>query len=132
MPNTSRNFPVRGGIMHRLGGGVVAAARLCVIAPFGSVLVYMLLYAVSPSSFTTAWMWLQRAVVAAGILGLLYIFVKYPWHANRPPMLTHALAVSFILVVPATVTGFWPAAACAIVTPLLVAGFFIAERYRRA
>ncbi|MGP3951662.1 hypothetical protein [Streptomyces sp. 7N604] len=119
-------------VVNRLGGGVVAAARLCVIVPAVFIIVYFLLAIVSPRSLVPVWVWLERAVVSAGILGVLWIFVQHPWHGRRPEGLTHALAVSFLLVLPAVVTGFWPGVVGAFITPLLVAGFAIVERNRSA
>ncbi|MFE6481919.1 hypothetical protein ACFVGN_03095 [Streptomyces sp. NPDC057757] len=116
----------------RLGSGVVAAARLCVIVPSVFVVVYFLLAIATPRSFVPVWVWTERAVVLAGILGVLWIFTRHPWHSLRPAGLTHALAVSCVLVLPAVVTGFWPAVFGAFVTPLLVAGSAITERLRRA
>ncbi|MFJ2832678.1 hypothetical protein ACIPC1_34870 [Streptomyces sp. NPDC087263] len=119
-------------VVTRLGGGVVAAARLCVIAPQVFIVVYFLLAIVTPHSLVPVWVWTERAVVSAGILGVLWIFTRYPWHSRRPAGLTHALAVSCLLVLPAVVTGFWPAVSGAFVTPLMVAGSSIAERLRSA
>lgn len=119
-------------MVTRLGGGVVAAARLCVIVPAVFIVVYFLLAMATPRSIVPVWVWTERAVVSAGILGVLWIFARYPWHSRRPAGLTHALAVSCLLFLPAVVTGFWPAVFGAFVTPLLVAGFAITERFRGA
>ncbi|GGX86881.1 hypothetical protein [Streptomyces fructofermentans] len=119
-------------VVTRLGGGVVAAARLCVIVPAVFIVVYFLLVAVSPRSFVPVWLWTERAVVSAGILGVLWIFARHPWHSRRPEGLTHALLVSCTLLLPALVTAFWPGVVGALVTPLLVAGSAAAERFRRA
>ncbi|MFD3925945.1 hypothetical protein [Streptomyces sp. NPDC058614] len=127
-PNTLADSPV----VTRLGGGVVATARLCVIVPAVFIVVYILLTMVTPRSFAPVWVWTERTVVSAGILGVLWIFTRYPWHSRRPAGLTHALAVSCLLVLPAVVTGFWPAVFGAFVTPLLVAGSAITERLRSA
>src|ERR671930_72446 len=90
-------------VVSRLGRGVVAAARLCVIVPTVFIVVYVLLAIVTPRSFVPVWVWTERAVVSAGVLGLLWIFTRYPWHSHRPAGLTHALAVSCVLVLPAVV-----------------------------
>ncbi|WP_371546959.1 hypothetical protein OG266_18400 [Streptomyces sp. NBC_00554] len=119
-------------VVARLGGGVVAAARLCVIVPAVFIVVYFLLAIVTPRSFVPVWVWTERAVVSAGILGVLWIFTRHPWHSRRPAGLTHDLAVSCLLVLPAVVTGFWPAVFGAFVTPLMVAGSAITERFRSA
>ncbi|WP_434594708.1 hypothetical protein [Streptomyces sp. A5-4] len=116
--------------MARLGGGIVAKARLCVIVPAVSIIVYILLTLLLPRSLVPAWVWLERGVVSAGILGVLWIFIKHPWHSPRPAGLTHALAVSFTLVLPAVVTSFWPGMIGAFITPLLVAGSAVLERFR--
>ncbi|MBT2399779.1 hypothetical protein [Streptomyces sp. ISL-100] len=96
------------------------------------IIVYFLLAALSPRSLVDTWTWLERGVTSAGILGALWIFVKYPLHSRRPEGLTHALSVSFLLVLPAVVTGFWPGIIGAFVTPLLVAGSAVTERLRGA
>lgn len=125
-------------MVTRLGGGVVAAARLCVIVPAVFIVVYFLLAMVTPRSIVPVWVWVwvwvwtERAVVSAGILGVLWIFTRYPWHSRRPAGLTHALSVSCLLVLPAVVTGFWPAVFGAFFTPLMVAGSAITERFRGA
>ncbi|WP_326721316.1 hypothetical protein OHT59_19630 [Streptomyces sp. NBC_00243] len=119
-------------VVTRLGGGVVAAARLCVIVPAVYIVAYFLLAIVTPRSFVPVWVWTERAVVSAGILGVLWIFTRHPWHSRRPTGLTHALAVSCLLVLPAVVTGFWPAVFGAFVTPLLVAGSAITGKLRSA
>ncbi|MDQ0776580.1 ABC-type multidrug transport system permease subunit [Streptomyces aurantiacus] len=128
-PNQS---PPSSAVVTRLGGGVVAAARLCVIVPAVFILVYFLLAVVSPRSFVHFWVWTERAVVSAGILGVFWIFIRHPWHSRRPEGLTHALLVSVALLLPALVTGFWPAVIGAFVTPVLVAGSALVERFRHA
>ncbi|MEU9785419.1 hypothetical protein AB0H92_31415 [Streptomyces phaeochromogenes] len=128
-PNESR---AASAVLTRLGGGIVAAARLCVIVPAAFIVVYFLLAAVSPRSFVPVWVWTERAVVSAGILGVFWIFTRHPWHSRRPVGLTHALLVSCTLLLPALVTGFWPGVIGAFVTPLLVAGSAAVERFRRA
>lgn len=117
-------------LMARLGGGILATARLCVIVPAVFIMVYVLLAVLMPRGLVPVWVWLQRGVVSAGILGVLWIFTRYPLHSRRPAGLTHALAVSFMLVVPAVVTGFWPGIVGAFLTPLLVAGSAVMERFR--
>ncbi|WP_128375976.1 hypothetical protein [Streptomyces cavernae] len=119
-------------LVERLGGGVVAAARLCVIVPAVFIIVYFLLAIVTPRSFMPAWVWTERAVVSAGILGVLWIFARHPWHSRRPQGLTHALLVSVVLVLPALVTGSWPGVIGAFVPPLLVAGSAAVEKFRTA
>ncbi|WP_328495771.1 hypothetical protein OHS59_25825 [Streptomyces sp. NBC_00414] len=119
-------------VVTRLGGGVVAAARLCVIVPAVFIIVYFLLAIVTPRSFVPVWTWTERAVVSAGILGIFWIFVRHPWHSRRPVGLTHALLVSCTLLLPALVTGFWPGVIGALVTPLLVVGSAAVERFRHA
>lgn len=116
-------------VVQRLGGGTLALARLCIIVPACFIAVYVTLGILMPSMMPI-WSWLQRGVVIAGILGELCIFIKYPWHSLRPKGLTQALAVSFMIALPAAVSGFLPGIIGAFVTPALVVAFAGIERFR--
>ncbi|MFD5657351.1 hypothetical protein [Streptomyces hirsutus] len=120
-----------GSLLDRLGGGVVALARLCVVVPFVYLIVYVGGAFLVPKSFGWAWVWLQRGVVSAALVCLFVIFIQHPRASQRPGGLTHALGISFVLVLPAIVTSYWVGVFGAFVTPLLVAGSAIWERARR-
>ncbi|MER5574224.1 hypothetical protein [Streptomyces massasporeus] len=121
-----------GALADRLGGGVVALARLCSIVPFVYLFVYVGGAFFIPKSLGPAWVWLQRGVVAAAIVCLLVLFVQHARPERRPAELTHAMVISFMLVLPAIVTSFWAGVFGALLTPLLVLGSIMWERARRA
>ncbi|MFJ8593211.1 hypothetical protein [Streptomyces sp. NPDC093598] len=121
-----------GSLVDRLGGGGVALARLCTIVPFAYLFVYVGGAFFIPKSLGPAWVWLQRGVVTAAIVCLLVLFVQHPRPDRRPAGLTHAMAISFMLVLPAIVTSYWVGVFGALLTPLLVLGSAIRERARRA
>ncbi|MEU6906715.1 hypothetical protein ABZ935_15415 [Streptomyces coeruleorubidus] len=85
-----------------------------------------------PKSLGPTWVWIQRGVVSAAIVCLLVLFFQHPRPERRPAGLTHAMAISFMLVLPAIVTSYWVGVIGAFVTPLLVIGSAIWERARRA
>lgn len=120
-----------GSLIDRLGGGVVALARLCVMIPLVYLVVYVGGAFLVPKSLGWAWVWLQRGVVSAALVCLFVVFIQHPRASQRPAGLTHAMGISFVLVLPAIVTSYWPGVFGALVTPLLVAGSAIRERGRR-
>ncbi|MFE1247562.1 hypothetical protein [Streptomyces sp. NPDC058735] len=122
---------VSGSLVDRLGGGVVALARLCSIVPFVYLLVYVGGAFFIPKSLGPAWVWLQRGVVSAAIACLLILFLQNPRPQHRPAGLTHAMAISFMLVLPSIVTSYWVGVLGALVTPLLVLCSAIWEKVRR-
>lgn len=115
----------------RLGEGATGLARLCLTVGMCSIFIVMLASA-APDSAKDAIYWIQRAIVAAAILTLLGIFVKYPLPSRRPEGLTEALVYSTGLFLAAWVTGIWPGVFVAALLPLLVLGSWVAERLRRA
>lgn len=120
-----------GTLVDRLGGGVLALARLCVIVPFAYLIVYVGGAFLIPKSLGVVWMWLQRGVVTTAILCLLVLFIRHPQAGRRPAGLTHAMGISFMLALPAIVNAYWVGVFGAFVTPLLVLGSAIWERVRR-
>lgn len=121
-----------GSLVDRLGGGAVALARLCSIVPFVYLFVYVGGAFLIPKSLGPAWVWLQRGVVSAAIVCLLVLFLQHPRPESRPAGLTHAMAISFMLTLPAIVTGYWLGVFGALVTPLLVLCSAIWGKARRA
>ncbi|MYY85160.1 MULTISPECIES: hypothetical protein [unclassified Streptomyces] len=120
----------RNGTLDRLGGGATAVARLCLIVGFGSVFLVAIAAGV-PDSAKDAVYWVQRAVVSAAILVLLWLFVRNPRPSRHPEGLTLTLLLSFCLAVAALATGFWPGFFAGLLTPLLTAGSWLVERIRR-
>ncbi|MEU5596992.1 hypothetical protein [Streptomyces sp. NPDC020298] len=124
-PNTQTGF------LGRLGGGEIAVAKLCVIVGLASIAV-VVVAARLPDTAKESLYWLQRGIVSVAILTLLSLFIRHPRHSSRPQGLTQPLGLSFCLALASLVTGFWPGVFAALVTPLLVVGFWLAERSSRA
>ncbi|MFH8487884.1 hypothetical protein [Streptomyces longisporoflavus] len=114
----------------RLGGGHIAMARLCLIVGLGSVFVVAVAARLDDPAKGIVY-WIQRGIVTAAVLTLLWLFIKNPRHSERPGELTLALGVSASLFLAALVTGFWPGVFAAFLTPLLVVGSWLTERLGR-
>ncbi|MGH4032441.1 hypothetical protein ACQB60_26275 [Actinomycetota bacterium Odt1-20B] len=111
----------------RLGGGHIALARLCLIVGLGSIVLVAVAARLDDPAKDIAY-WIQRGIVSAAVLTLLWLFTKHPRHSERPAELTLPLGVSATLALAALATGFWPGAVAALVTPLLVAGSWLAAK----
>lgn len=126
----SPNPPDRERSFGPLGSGHTGLARLCVLVGFGSVF----LVAVGsrlPDAGRQAVYWTQRSIVLACVLTALWLFVRNPRHTGRPGDLTQALGLTVFLALAALTTAFWPGVVAALLTPLLIAGSWLIERFSR-
>ncbi|GHE62322.1 hypothetical protein QWL27_12675 [Streptomyces thermocarboxydus] len=109
----------------------MSLARLCLIIPFAYIIIYVGGAFLIPESLGLAWVWLQRGVVSAALVCLFVLFLRHSRGSRRPAGLTHAMGISFLLVLPAIITSYWVGVVGALVTPILVACSAIWERTRR-
>ncbi|MCF1648161.1 hypothetical protein [Streptomyces indiaensis] len=100
--------------------------------PFVYLVVYVGGAFLIPKSLGPTWVWIQRGVVSTAILCLLALFIQHPRPERRPSGLTHTMAISFLLTLPAIVTSYWAGVFGALVPPLLVIGSAVWERVRHA
>ncbi|MGW1713667.1 hypothetical protein [Streptomyces sp. NPDC002156] len=119
------------GFLERLGGGVIAVAKLCIIGGLASIVIVAMAARLSDPAKESLY-WLQRGIVSVAILTLLWIFIRHPRHSDRPEGLTQPLALSVVLTLAALATGFWPGVFAALVTPLLVLGAWLTGRSSHA
>lgn len=131
MPNSPDSPGTNASFVARLGGGVTALAKICVMT--GMVSIILVIAAGSmPEAAKTATVWFQRGIVLAAALTLFYIFIRHPLASRRPEGLTEPLLWSLGLFLAAWVTGVWVGVFITPVAPILVVGSLIVERIRRA
>ncbi|MFD4985933.1 hypothetical protein [Streptomyces sp. NPDC058374] len=106
-------------------------ARLCCVAPVVGAVGYVILGLLTPS-LAEWYVGGHRVLVSAAQLTLLVILVRHPWRRTRPEGLTWVLAMSWILFLPALVTGYWPGVLAAPGVPLLAGALALVERNRDA
>lgn len=106
-------------------------ARFCCVVPVVGIIVYMILGLITPS-LAQWYLWALRVLVSAALLTLLVILLRHPWRRHRPTGLTWVLAMSWVLILPALVTAYWPGVFAAPLVPLLTGVLALVERSRDA
>ncbi|MCF3123799.1 hypothetical protein IPZ68_29430 [Streptomyces arenae] len=93
---SDRALGILGRVADSLGGGQTAAAKLSLIIGLPSAFIAAVAARLS-SPAEEILVWLQRGIVSAAILVMVFLFIKNPRHAERPRELTLFLGVSVSL-----------------------------------
>ncbi|RKT84785.1 hypothetical protein SAMN05421805_12546 [Saccharopolyspora antimicrobica] len=114
----------------RPDGRALVAARVCVVAPWVYLAVFLPVAVLAP---VTAWvgLWGLRVLVVLAVAGLIAVFVRHP-HDDQDGDLTFTMGFgSVLMALPALMGLFWPLALLPQIVPLLMIAAAIRRRLRR-
>ncbi|MDA3644971.1 hypothetical protein LZ318_03680 [Saccharopolyspora indica] len=113
----------------RPGGRALVAARVCVVAPWVYLAVFLPVAVLAP---VTAWvgLWGLRVLVVLAVAGLIAVFFRDPDDPDADLGFTLGFG-SVLMALPALMGLFWPLALLPLTVPVLMIGAAIRRRLRR-
>jgi hypothetical protein len=113
-----------------LGTGPNRRLRLTLIIGMPLFLPVLGIMILVPKSLTHSVLYVYEAGIVGCLLHYVWVFAKYPRHADRPPYLTRDLAMGGGFYLPSLFFGFWPGIIAAPAWALFVGVAYAVERKR--